>query len=200
MGEFDFKELTARAHFDYVGPSFPAWWGKNKTLLVLPSLTNIARELLLGGKYFTTLKLGYKRKEFALPNEPLISLSLTKTIVETATVGKYRKGTVKEYINTEDYQLTIRGVCVDPDAPDEYPSEQVGLLNEILAINDALDIVSNPFLELFEIGRIVIKGIDFDEMVGQQGLQKYTIRATSDQEFFAELAERDQNRNLNSVL
>lgn len=200
MVEFDFKELTARAHFDYVGPAFPQWWGKNKAAFVLPSLTNIARELLLGGKYFTTLTLGYMGKEFTLPNEPLVNLGLSKTILETPTVGKFRKGTVKEYINTEDYQLTIRGVCVNRDAPDEYPSEQVRVLNEMFAINEALDVVSNPFLELFDIGNLVLKNIDFEEMAGQQALQKYTIRAVSDQEFFAELAERDRNRNLSSVL
>ncbi len=192
--EFDFKELVAKAHFDYVGPAFPSWWGRNKTKFVLPSLTNISRELLLNGKYFQTLTLSYKGEEYTFPNEPLISLSLSKTIVETATVGKYRRGTVKEYICTEDYQLTIRGVCVneDVDLRDEYPAEQVQMLHQMFEINDSLDVVANLFLDQFDIKRLVLKSFDLEDMAGQQGLQKYTITAVSDQDFYADLTEKEK--------
>lgn len=189
MAEFDFKEVTARALFDYVGPSFPQWWKKNKDLLVLPDLSNLGSNLQKGGKYFSQLTLGYEGENYKLPNEPLIQLALAKTIVETPTVGKQRKGTVKEYINTEDWQVVIRGVCVDAQNPNNYPSEQVAVLNELLEINDALEVVSNKFLAFFGIEKLVFKNIDFDEMAGQQGLQKYKITAVSDQGFFADLIE-----------
>lgn len=130
-----------------------------------------------------------------MPNEPLISLGLTKTIVETATVGKYRKGTVKEYICTEDYSITIKGVCIDLDDPEIYPADQVGLLNDLFDINDALEVESNPFLELFGIRKIVLKDIQFDEMIGEQGVQKYTITAVSDQDFYADLNEKDKEKS-----
>ncbi len=192
--EFDFKELVAKAHFDYVGPAFPSWWMKNKTKFVLPSLTNITRDLLLGGKYFQTLKVAYKGEEFVFPNEPLISMSLPKTIVETPTVGKERKGTVKEYICTEDYQIIIRGVCVneDPEMRDQYPAEQVQELHRMYEINDGLEVINNAFLTLFDIKNIVLKNLEFEEMAGQQGLQKYTITAVSDQDFYADLAEKQK--------
>lgn len=192
--EFDIKELVAKAHFDYVGPAFPLWWANNKTKFVLPSLTGIARSLLLGGKYFQTLKVSYKGEQYTFPNEPLISMSLAKTIVETATVGKERKGTVKEYICTEDYQITIRGVCVneDKDRRDEYPAEQVQELHKMFEINDSLEVINNPFLLLFDIKNIVLKNIEFEEMAGQQGLQKYTIYAVSDQDFYADLTEKQK--------
>lgn len=189
MAEFDFKEVTARALFDYVGPSFPQWWKKNKDLLVLPDLSNLGSNLQKGGKYFSQLTLGYEGENYKLPNEPLIQLALAKTIVETPTVGKQRKGTVKEYINTEDWQVVIRGVCVDAQNPNNYPSEQVAVLNELLEINDALEVVGNKFLAFFGIEKLVFKNIDFDEMAGQQGLQKYKITAVSDQGFFADLIE-----------
>lgn len=177
--ELNIKELVAKAHFDYVGPAFPQWWGQNKTKFVLPSLTGIASSLLLGGAYFQTLKVAYKGEQFIFPNEPLISMSLAKTIVETATVGKERRGTVKEYICTEDYALTIKGVCVNEilDRRDEYPAEQVQELQKMFEINDSLEVVNNPFLELFGIRNIVLKDIQWEEMAGQQGLQKYTITA-----------------------
>lgn len=192
--DFDFKELIAKAHFDYVGPAFPTWWGRNKKLFVLPSLKNISRELLLNGKYFQRLTLSYEGQQFDFPNEPLISLGLTKTIVETATVGQYRRGTVKEYICTEDYQLIIRGVCLNEDSEmrDEYPTDQVQVLHTMFEINDALDIEANLFLELFGIEKLVLKSFELDEMAGQQGLQKYTITAVSDQPFYADLEEKEK--------
>jgi len=192
MAEFDFKEAVARAHLDYVGPAFPLWWGKNKTKFVLPNLKNFTFKP--GQKYFTTLTLSYKGEKFAFPNEPLISLSLSKTIVETATVGKYRRGTVKEYICTEDYQVSIRGVCIDEDDMDSYPAEQVDTIRRMFEINDALDIVSNPFLELFEIRKLVLKEIAWDDMEGKQGQQRFTISAVSDQDFYADLKETDSTR------
>ena len=190
--EFDIKELIAKAHFDYVGPAFPKWWATNKTKFVLPSLSKIGAGLLLGSQYFQTLKVSYKGEQFVFPNEPLISMSLAKTIVETATVGKERKGTVKEFINTEDYVLNIRGVCVNPDYPDEYPTEQVQELQRLFEINDSVEVMNNLFLELFGIKNLVLKNIEWNEMAGQQGLQVYTVNAVSDSDFYADLAEKSK--------
>ena len=190
--EFDIKELIAKAHFDYVGPAFPKWWATNKTKFVLPSLSKIGAGLLLGGQYFQTLKVSYKGEQFVFPNEPLISMSLAKTIVETATVGKERKGTVKEFINTEDYVLNIRGVCVNPDYPDEYPTEQVQELQRLFEINDSVEVMNNLFLELFGVKNLVLKNIEWNEMAGQQGLQVYTVNAVSDSDFYADLAEKSK--------
>lgn len=201
MAEFDIKELVARAHFDYIGPNFPTWWNNNKKKFVLPSLNGTVSGLTLGEKYFTTLKVSDKEgNEYEFPNEPLINLSLVKTIVETATVGKERKGTVKEYICTEDYQINLKGVCVDEDDFDVYPTEQVKQLHRMFEINDSLEVISNPFLELFGIRNIVLKDIQFDEMSGEQGLQKYSITAVSDQDFYADLKEKEKTNKLSNLL
>ena len=194
MATFDFKELVARAHFDYVGPPFPSWLKKNLPGFTLPDLMGITEELLRGKPYFTTIKLKYKGEEFSLPNEPLVSFGLTKTIKETPTVGKYRKGTVKEYITTEDYQITIRGICVDPNDLKRYPAEQVEEINRLFEINDSIQVVGNKFFELFEVRNIVLKEKRFDEMAGQQGLQKYTITAVSDHPFLADLDEKKKSK------
>jgi hypothetical protein len=199
MAEFNFKELVARAHFDYVGPAFPQWWKNNKTLFVLPNLKNVFGKNVLGKKYFFTLALKSDTETFAFPNEPLVSISLVKTIVETATLGRYRKGTVKEFINTEDYMLTIRGVCVNVENSEAYPTDQVQELNDMFAVNEALHVVSNPFLELFKIRKLVLKSIDFDEMMGQPNLQKYTITAVSDEDFYATLSERDRAESISNL-
>ncbi len=195
MAEFNLREITARALFDYVGPHFPEWWKKNKSKFELPDLRGINSEQIRGGKYFLQLKLLYKGQMFELPNEPLLSLGLTKTIVKTATVGKQRKGTVKEYICTEDYTISIKGVCINVDEPELYPADQVAILNDLVDINDALEVETNAFLELFGIRKLVIEDIKFDEMVGESGLQRYTISAISDQDFYADLNEKDTEKN-----
>jgi hypothetical protein len=194
MATFDFKEIAARAALDYIGPVFPLWWLKNGHKFNLPDLLNINAAQLLGNKYFLKLKLSHNGQNFELPNEPLISLGLSKTIVETATVGKYRKGTVKEYICTEDYQITIKGVCVKDDEPEVYPAQQVALINDMFEINDSLEVVSNVFFELFGIRKIVLKDKQFEDMAGEAGMQKYTITAVSDQDFYADLNEQDKNK------
>ncbi len=192
--EINIKELTAKAFFDYVGPAFPAWWGKNKTAFVLPSLSNIRASLSgqAGKGYFMTLTLADSNgTQYNFPNEPLVSLSLRKTIKETPTVGKYRKGTVKEYINTEDYNITLRGVCIDTENPNRYPAEQIQELNALFEKNEALEVVDNMFFAQFGIDKVVLKDIALAEMAGQEGVQKYTIKAVSDQDFYAELTERN---------
>lgn len=194
MANFSLKELVARSSFDYIGPTFPEWFAKNKKKFELPDLRGINAEQLRGGKYFMRLSLSYKGEKFTLPNEPLISIGLTKTIVKTGTVGTKRKGTVKEYITTEDYTLSITGVCFDEDNPELYPADQVALLNEVMDINEALDVESNPFLELFGIRKLVFEDIKFAEMVGAPGAQSYQINAISDTDFYADLNEKNVER------
>ncbi|OUL63102.1 DUF6046 domain-containing protein [Flavobacterium sp. AJR] len=204
MAEFNIKEITARAFLDYVGPGYPGFLfdvsTKGGKLKIKKNgkkidLNSINASNFSGGKYFLTLTLTYKGVDYELPNEPLISLGLSKTIVETATVGKYRKGTVKEYINTEDYTISIKGICFDDENPNSYPSQQVSTLRNMVEINEALEIKSNPFFTLFGIGKIVIKDIQFEDMMGQGGMQKYTISAISDQDFYADLDEKNKTKN-----
>jgi hypothetical protein len=192
MAKFQFKELVARAFFDYVGPPFPQWYKLNFKKFLLPDLQAINAKQLLGNKYFMTLELSYKGQKFQLPNEPLVSLGLTKTIIQTATVGTKRKGAVLEYITTENYAISIKGVCLDLSNPDNYPAAQVQTLVDLLNIDDSLEIVDSPFFELFGIRKLAISNIEYDEMVGEPGLQKYTITAISDQDFFADLNERQK--------
>jgi hypothetical protein len=204
MAEFNLKEITARAFLDYVGPAYPGFLfdvsTKGGKLKIKKNgkkidLNAINISSFSGGKYFLTLTLTHNNVDFKLPNEPLISLGLSKTIVETATVGKNRRGTVKEYICTDDYIISIKGICFDEENPNSYPSKQVNMLKRMVEINDALEVKSNPFFTLFDIGKIVIKDIQFDDMMGQGGMQKYTISAISDQDFYADLEEKNMGKN-----
>ncbi|WP_289665572.1 DUF6046 domain-containing protein [Flavobacterium panacagri] len=204
MAEFNLKELTARTFLDYVGPAYPGFLYdvsvKNGKLKIKKNgkkidLNAINAASFSGGKYFLTVTLTHKGTDYELPNEPLISLGLSKTIVETATVGKSRRGTVKEYINTEDYTISIKGICFNEEDPSAYPSQQVSLLRSMVEINEALEIKNNPFFTLFGIGKLVIKDIQFEDMMGQGGMQKYVISAISDQDFYADLDEKNKGKS-----
>lgn len=147
----------------------------------------------LGNPYFMDLFVTLPGGEqVRFPNEPLISWQQRKTIVKTPLVGSGRPGTVKEYINEGDFHLNIRGVCIDPETPDRYPSEQVELVQRIVSAKASLP-VQNDLLSLFGIEKIVIESCGWDEMEGVPGAQRYFIRAISDSDF---LATRTANINL----
>ena len=194
MAEFNIKELLIRASLDYIGPAFPLWWKKNQSRYKLPDLMGINTKQLLGAKYFMTLKVSHGLQEFLFPNEPIVSIGMSKTIVKTATVGKKKKRSVKEYITTDDEVITIKGVCIDLEDPERYPADQVKMINDLFEINDAVDIEDNAFFELFGIRKIVLESLDWDEMIGESGLQKYTIKALGDDDFFADLNDKDKNK------
>ena len=194
MAEFNIKELLIRATLDYIGPAFPLWWEKNQSRYKLPDLMGINTKQLLGAKYFMTLKVSHGLQEFLFPNEPIVSIGMSKTIVKTATVGKKKKRSVKEYITTDDEVITIKGVCIDLEDPERYPADQVKMINDLFEINDSVDIEDNAFFELFGIRKIVLESLDWDEMIGESGMQKYTIKALGDDDFFADLNDKDKNK------
>jgi hypothetical protein len=129
--------------------------------------------------------------EVRLPNEPLIRFSFRKNIVKTVTVGSRRRGTVKEYISADDYQIELRGICIDPKQPQRYPSEQVELIHRLSETNEAIEI-KNDILKLFGIYKIVVESASYSDMPGVPGAQAYTIRAVSDEDFYAE--RKNNNR------
>jgi len=155
------------------------------------SLNDIGADLRNGGKYFMRVKLrSSEGKLYELPNEPLVGFSFANLIVKTPTVGKYRKGTVKEWISSEDDLINIKGFCVNEDDPTAYPTEQVKLLNDLRNETDSLEVEGNAFFELFGIRGLVIDNVRIEEMQGMPGAQAYVINATSEEDFYAELTQQ----------
>jgi hypothetical protein len=75
---------------------------------------------------------------------------------------------------------------------DMYPARQVALINELYNINDALEVRDNLFFELFGIRKIVLEDMSIDDMVGESAAQRFQFKAVSDNDFFAEINERNQ--------
>lgn len=121
-----------------------------------------------------------------LPNEPTISISSRKNIVETALAGSTRRGTVKELIAIEDWEITIRGIALNTESRDVYPEDQVKKLNQLYGKNAALDIEC-ALTNLLGIYRVVIKSFSLPEMVGIQHAQAYEFVCVSDEDFVLEI-------------
>lgn len=121
-----------------------------------------------------------------LPNEPTISFRKRKRIVETSLVGSRRKGTVKELISSDDWELTIRGIAVNSQSTLYYPEDQVAQLRELDAREEALDIKS-AITSLLGIYRVVIYDVFLPEMIGIQHAQAYEFKCVSDEDFILEI-------------
>ena len=186
---FNIRELTAKAH-GYTAPPFPLLGIKN----VLPDVNKIGKAITgrthLGTPYFMDVVIDGIR----LPNEPLITFSGQKRIVQTSIVGSERRGTVKELISSNDYRIKIEGVCIEPGKK-EYPQSQVEQIIALCEKPAAMDF-ENDLAELFSIHRLVITSYGFDKMQGKPYSQKYVINAVSDEDFYAELNNRKRAKVL----
>lgn len=130
-----------------------------------------------GRWYFMPVVLEHKGGEYEIPNA-VISINGKKTVVETAMIG--RKGTVKELISVDDYEINIAGVALDSD----FPDQQIARLNELYNINEAVTLkcaLTDIFLE--EEDKVVIKSIDFQEMRGCETAQAFKMGLVTDRSF-----------------
>ncbi|MFR9574299.1 MAG: DUF6046 domain-containing protein [Rikenellaceae bacterium] len=143
----------------------------NKTSSALGS--TLRKQDSQGRWYFMPIELN----NIEIPNS-IISIKGKKTIVETAMVG--RKGTVKELISVDDYEITIAGVLLDTDWPDEAIAELKDLysLNESISLKCAL---TDIFLE--DDDSVVIKSIEFPEMKGYECSQIFKMSLVTDRSF-----------------
>ncbi|PIB28919.1 hypothetical protein BFP77_08355 [Maribacter sp. 4U21] len=191
--EFNIRSLTAGA-FNYVGLPYPLLGFED---VDLPNLNRLGRAVLgkdlLGRPFFMDCTIDGVR----LPNEPLITISGRKNIVETIIVGSERKGTVKEFISAEDYKIKIEGLCIDP-ANKVYPEEQVRQIIDVCERAEPLGF-TNAFAALFRIGSIVIKDYGFGNMKGKPYSQSYYIDAVSNYDYRVELllGQESENADLN---
>lgn len=121
--------------------------------------------------------------EIELQN-PLIVISGNKTLVETDLVGQ--NGTVKEFINTQDYSIRIISTIVNKDGtyPESKFYEFVKLVkrNEVLTLKCAL---TDLFLQAKD--NVVVTGFSVPDMQGIINAQVLEIQLKSDWYYELEL-------------
>lgn len=109
----------------------------------------------------------------------VISLTCKKTIVETPLVA--RRGTVKEEISVNDWDISIKGIIVGKQY---YPESEVERLKELFEEPGALKI-NNVLTSLFLDGQeqVVIKSLELNDNKGMEHVQPFTMQLVSDTEF-----------------
>jgi hypothetical protein len=130
-----------------------------------------------GREYYMPVTLGDQELPF-----PVISIRSRKMIVETPMVEQ--RGTVKELISSEDYEITIRGLIISKER--EYPEAKVKMLRDLYERNEALTIIC-PITDIFlatpdrgGYDSVVIKSISFPEVRGKMTVRAYELELVSD--------------------
>lgn len=141
------------------------------------------RKLKNGIWYFMPVSISHKGKTWYF-DEAVISISGKKTIVETPMVG--RKGSVKELISTDDYEIKLMAVMEDPSG--DYPEKEMQELVSLWEINEAVKI-SCVLTDYFLKGddSVVIKTIDPVTVEGNEDMQVFNMTLISDSPFELEL-------------
>ncbi len=123
-------------------------------------------------------------KTWELPY-PVISIYSRKTMIETPVTE--RRGTVKELINIQDYDITIKGFIITK--ANEFPENDVTTLRNIYEQNAALSIQC-PLTDIFLLrpdrsgsDQVVITELKFHEVSGIKNVRPYELRLLSDEPF-----------------
>jgi len=168
-----------RAAFGYVGLPFPTVFKtvpRTDIPEVEPGITYQRNDHELTSALGSPLFMPVWLNDYQLPNEPIISLRLSKKIVKTEIAGL--DGTVKERISNGDYQIVIKGIIVNENT-DDYPEEEVRNLRKIIESNDAVKIKCR-LTSLFNITDMAIEDFDIPGEPGAMSYQAYTISGSSD--------------------
>lgn len=116
-------------------------------------------------------------------------VSRQKSIIRTQVVGM--TGTIKEYISTGDYDVSIEfGIYAYDDAGkqlDVYPEDGVKVVRSFFDVNEALK-VESKFLSLLDITQLVVTEISITQQT-YSNVQKVNIKALSDSDYTIEYSK-----------
>ena len=107
----------------------------------------------------------------------LMEVNQVRNIVTTPVNG--RNGTVKEYISDGDYQITARGMLVNP--VNSFPEKDLELFLTICKLERVVE-VSSKFLQFFDINDVVITNYRVSEKLGTRNEVPFELTMVSDQE------------------
>ena len=116
---------------------------------------------------------------------PVISVTSRKTIVETPLTE--RRGTIKELINIQDYEIVIKGFIIGN--ANEFPETEVTRLRNIYEQNVALSIQC-PLTDIFLLrpdrsgsDQVIMRELTFPSITGVKNVRPYQVRMVSDEPF-----------------
>lgn len=206
MATFSFENLgeayvTAWPKLKYVIPAAQEATKQTYPLMIKgTSLPTEVEYTLQGAPMFFSVYLKHAKLPggfVRLPNEPLITVSGTKTVVKTAVAGT--DGSFKEIISCDDYQINIKGLATienpstSPSSSGsiqdaQFPSKALKAIINLYEINDAIEVVC-PLLAYFNISHLVIENVNWPGVEGAFQFFPYEISAISDRPFTLELLQ-----------
>ncbi|GAB5524885.1 MAG: hypothetical protein Roseis2KO_27570 [Roseivirga sp.] len=133
---------------------------------------------------------------YQLPNEPVVTITGSKKIIRTALTGVnreeevQRRGTVKELISVNDYQIKITGRIVDEDDPGRYPERIVTKIRNLFELRRALTI-NCKITDMLGITHIAVEKLSFPGDSGMENSQRYEISGFSDEDFRTDLISQE---------
>jgi len=108
-----------------------------------------------------------------------VKASPSNTIVRTALIG--RQGTVKEFIQANDYKVSISG-SVYTDSRDSFPLYELKALDKILKLEKQVQ-VANVFLQLLGITKLVFESGDYIPSKKHVNAFDFTLNFISDEDY-----------------
>ena len=115
--------------------------------------------------------------EYDLPY-PIVSISSQKTIVETPMTE--RKGSVKELVNINGYEISVKGLLINKK--NEYPEDLVKALKSVFEVDTQM-IMRCAATDIFltDIGyNVVLRSMSLPEVKGIKNVIGYDLRFVSD--------------------
>ncbi len=122
---------------------------------------------------YTYLGTRYKTPRLELP-VALVSVSKQNTIVETPLNG--RDGTIKEYISTSDYNISLSAILAKQR---RYPNDLARIIDQISSAKTSVKI-SNALLNSLDVFNVVIKSYNVSQVQGKLNLLQLSIEMVSD--------------------
>jgi hypothetical protein len=166
--------------------------------------TDISKQFNKGEDYNSQIKMYAENKESSVasamgtpifqplyiddwlfPNEPLVTISGAKKLIETVSAGG--DNDVIEHISLGHYEIKIQGFCVN-ETDDSPPEAEIMKIRQLYEARQSLEIKS-PMLRLFNINLFAFKDIKFPAVEGAQAIQGYEITGRSDK--YIQLTERN---------
>ncbi|HHN48597.1 MAG TPA: hypothetical protein ENN08_06685 [Bacteroidales bacterium] len=172
----EYQELVEAQDFSITG-DMPADAASGKYAENLPFTRSLA-----GAPLYMPTGFSVGGSIVQLPNEPILTCSIRKNIVETTLAGNTRRGTVKEIINTEDWRIRIQGLCIDV-TKQGYPEEEVEAIQQLYEHNRSIEIINYMLNNIFGIKNVVMRDLRWRGMEGRPYSQAYELELVSDEDF-----------------
>jgi hypothetical protein len=155
----------------------------DKGLYPGPLGTPVMQDITFGSVDYTDPQTGATKrtKEIKLI-DILLSVNLAKIIVKTQIEG--RRGTIKEYIGEDDWQITINGFLLAGNG--QTPSDAIIDLKNMVRAHAPIRVVC-AWLNNLDIFNIVIKDFSMEQEPGGYSKQAFTITAISSHDILLQI-------------